>query len=67
LVPASLLEAVGQILTWPGTHQHVVEASKLVPDEIVQMICATCPILYPAGHDVSPKRSNRPGPEQPPV
>jgi 5,10-methylenetetrahydromethanopterin reductase len=39
-VPASLLEAVGQILTWPATHQQVVEASKLVPDEIVQMICA---------------------------
>jgi 5,10-methylenetetrahydromethanopterin reductase len=39
-VPASLLEAVGEVLTWPATHEQVVEASKLVPDEVVQMICA---------------------------
>ncbi len=39
-VPDSLLEDVGKILTWPATHDQVVEASKLVPDDIVQMICA---------------------------
>jgi 5,10-methylenetetrahydromethanopterin reductase len=39
-VPQSLLDDVGKVLTWPATHEQVVEASKLVPDEIVQMICA---------------------------
>ncbi|MDH3679726.1 MAG: LLM class flavin-dependent oxidoreductase [Acidimicrobiia bacterium] len=39
-VPDSLLEDVGRVLTWPATHEQVVEASKLVPDDIVQMICA---------------------------
>lgn len=40
-VPESLLEEVGRILTWPATHEQVVEASKLVPDDIVQMISAS--------------------------
>lgn len=39
-VPDSLLEQVRRVLTWPATHEQVVAASKLVPDEIVQMICA---------------------------
>ena len=39
-VPESLLEEVHKILGWPATHEQVVEASKLVPDDIVQMICA---------------------------
>jgi 5,10-methylenetetrahydromethanopterin reductase len=39
-VPESLLEEVGRVLTWPATREQVVEASKLVPDDIVQMICA---------------------------
>ena len=39
-VPESLLEEIGKILTWPATHEQVVAASKLVPDDIVQMICA---------------------------
>ena len=39
-VPQSLLDDVGEVLTWPATHDQVVEAAKLVPDEIVQMICA---------------------------
>lgn len=39
-VPESLLEEVHKILTWPATHEQVVAASKLVPDDIVQMICA---------------------------
>jgi 5,10-methylenetetrahydromethanopterin reductase len=40
-VPQSLLDAVGEILTWPATHEQVVAASKLVPDEIVQMLTAS--------------------------
>jgi 5,10-methylenetetrahydromethanopterin reductase len=39
-VPASLLDDIGGVLTWPATHDQVVAASKLVPDEIVQMLCA---------------------------
>lgn len=39
-VPHSLLEDIGRVLTWPATHEQVVAASKLVPDEVVQMLCA---------------------------
>ncbi len=39
-VPESLLEEIGKVLTWPATHDEVVAASALVPDDIVQMICA---------------------------
>ncbi|MBJ30621.1 MAG: LLM class flavin-dependent oxidoreductase [Acidimicrobiaceae bacterium] len=39
-VPESLLEEIGRVLTWPATHEQVVAASKLVPDDVVQMICA---------------------------
>jgi 5,10-methylenetetrahydromethanopterin reductase len=40
-VPESLLEDIGKVLTWPATHEQVVEAAKLVPDDIVQMITAS--------------------------
>lgn len=40
-VPQSLLDAVGEVLTWPATHEQVVAASKLVPDEIVEMLTAS--------------------------
>ena len=40
-VPEKLLEEIGGVLTWPATHDQVVAASKLVPDEIVQMITAS--------------------------
>ena len=40
-VPESLLEEIGKVLTWPASHDDVVRASKLVPDEIVQMITAS--------------------------
>jgi 5,10-methylenetetrahydromethanopterin reductase len=40
-VPQSLLDAVGEILTWPATHEQVEAASKLVPDEIVQQLTAS--------------------------
>ena len=39
-VPDSLLEQVNAVLTWPATMEQVEAASALVPDEIVQMLCA---------------------------
>ena len=39
-VPAELLDEIGQVLTWPATHEQVEAASKLVPDDIVQMLAA---------------------------
>lgn len=40
-VPQTLLDKVGEVLTWPATHEQVAAASKLVPDEIVQMLTAS--------------------------
>ena len=40
-VPQELLDEIGKVLTWPATHDEVAAASKLVPDEIVQMITAS--------------------------
>lgn len=40
-VPQSLLDKVGEVLTWPATHEQVEAASLLVPDEIVQMLTAS--------------------------
>jgi 5,10-methylenetetrahydromethanopterin reductase len=40
-VPESLLDEIGRFLTWPATHDQVVAASKIVPDDIVQMITAS--------------------------
>jgi 5,10-methylenetetrahydromethanopterin reductase len=40
-VPQSLLDKVGEVLTWPANHEQVTAASKLVPDEIVQMLTAS--------------------------
>jgi 5,10-methylenetetrahydromethanopterin reductase len=40
-VPEALLEDIGRVLTWPATSAQVVEASKLVPDDVVQMITAS--------------------------
>ncbi|MCY3967979.1 MAG: LLM class flavin-dependent oxidoreductase [bacterium] len=39
-VPDSLLEKVNEVLTWPATKEQVEAAAALVPDEIVQMLCA---------------------------
>ena len=39
-VPDSLLEQVNAVLTWPATMEQVEAASALVPDEVVQMLCA---------------------------
>ncbi len=32
-VPQELLDEIGKVLTWPATHDQVVAASKLVPDD----------------------------------
>ena len=40
-VPQGLLDEIGAVLTWPATHDEVVTASKLVPDEVVQLITAS--------------------------
>ena len=40
-VPIALLDEIGAMLTWPATHEQVVAASRLVPDDIVQMITAS--------------------------
>ncbi|HTT88344.1 MAG TPA: LLM class flavin-dependent oxidoreductase [Acidimicrobiales bacterium] len=40
-VPRSLLDAVGQVLTWPATHEQVEAAAKLVPDDVVRMLTAS--------------------------
>jgi 5,10-methylenetetrahydromethanopterin reductase len=39
-VPPALIDRIGTELTWPATHGQVVAASKLVPDEVVQSLCA---------------------------
>jgi 5,10-methylenetetrahydromethanopterin reductase len=39
-VPAEVLTRIGEVLTWPATHDQVVAAAALVPDEVVQMITA---------------------------
>jgi 5,10-methylenetetrahydromethanopterin reductase len=40
-VPQSLLDSIGELLTWPATHDQVMAASRLVPDDVVQMITAS--------------------------
>jgi 5,10-methylenetetrahydromethanopterin reductase len=40
-VPQGLLDRVGEVLTWPATHEQVKQASTMVPDEIVQMLTAS--------------------------
>jgi 5,10-methylenetetrahydromethanopterin reductase len=40
-VSQDLLDQIGKVLQWPATHDQVVAASKLVPDEVVQMITAS--------------------------
>jgi 5,10-methylenetetrahydromethanopterin reductase len=39
-VSPELLAEIGRVLTWPATHEQVVAASRLVPDDVVQLICA---------------------------
>jgi 5,10-methylenetetrahydromethanopterin reductase len=40
-VRQELLDEIGQVLTWPATEEQILEAMKLVPDDVVQMITAS--------------------------
>ncbi len=40
-VPQELLDEIGQVLTWPATHEQVAAASRLVPDDVVQRCTAS--------------------------
>lgn len=40
-VPSTLLDEIGAMLTWPATREQVVAASRVVPDDIIQMITAS--------------------------
>ncbi len=40
-VSQDLLDEINQVLTWPATEEQIVEAMKLVPDDVVQMITAS--------------------------
>ena len=40
-VSQELLDEINQVLTWPATEEQIVEAMKLVPDDVVQMITAS--------------------------
>ncbi len=40
-VSQDLLDEISQVLTWPATEEQILEAMKLVPDEVVQMITAS--------------------------
>ena len=40
-VPQELLDRIAAVLQWPATHEQVLEASRLVPDEVVQMLTAS--------------------------
>ena len=40
-VSQDLLDEINQVLTWPATEEPILEAMKLVPDDVVQMITAS--------------------------
>ena len=40
-VSTALLDEINGVMTWPATHDEVVRASKLVPDDVVQLITAS--------------------------
>ncbi len=40
-VSQDLLDEISQVLTWPATEAQILEAMKLVPDDVVQMITAS--------------------------
>jgi 5,10-methylenetetrahydromethanopterin reductase len=40
-VSVELLEEIGRMLGWPATHDQVVTASRIVPDDVVQLITAS--------------------------
>jgi 5,10-methylenetetrahydromethanopterin reductase len=40
-VKQELLDEIAQVLTWPATEEQIIEAMRLVPDDVVQMITAS--------------------------
>ncbi|MGI8664094.1 MAG: LLM class flavin-dependent oxidoreductase [Acidimicrobiales bacterium] len=40
-VATALLDEISAVMTWPATHDEVVSASRLVPDDVVQLITAS--------------------------
>jgi 5,10-methylenetetrahydromethanopterin reductase len=36
-----LIDEIGRILTWPAEEHEILEAMRLVPDEVVQLITAS--------------------------
>lgn len=40
-VSGDLLEAIGNVLTWPATEEQIERAMQLVPDDVVQLITAS--------------------------
>lgn len=40
-VSQDLLDAIGQVLTWPASEVQIEDAMRLVPDDVVQMITAS--------------------------
>jgi len=40
-VKQELLDDIAQVLTWPATEEQILDAMKLVPDDVVQMITAS--------------------------
>ncbi len=40
-VPQELLDEIAGVMTWPATHDEVLAASRLVPDEVVQRCTAS--------------------------
>ncbi len=40
-VSGDLIEAIGQVLTWPATEEQIERAMALVPDDVVQLITAS--------------------------
>ncbi len=39
-VPESLLDEIHRVLTWPATREQLDAAARLVPDDVVQLLCA---------------------------
>lgn len=39
-VSQTLIDRINEIVDWPATHEEIVRASTLVPDEVVQMVSA---------------------------
>lgn len=40
-VAQSLIDKINEIVDWPATHEEIVRASALVPDDVVQMVSAS--------------------------